>query len=139
MVGDRRTFLGQFGFLDDRFDVLLLLSSLLIVTPPNRPFVLAIETQMFAGLALGPRLVALLSAETACEATWVPSEPGPGGSDRGDIPERERRCIFDDVFVGDDLGGAMALSDGAADDMGDAMISSQQTNHVRVQTNCSAE
>jgi hypothetical protein len=33
----------------------------------------------------------------------------------------------------------MALSDGVADDMGDAMISSQQTNHVRVQSNCSAE
>ena len=95
---------------------------------------------MFAGFALGPRLVALLSAETACEATWVPSEPGLGrGSDRGDIPERERRCIFDDVLVGDNLGAAMALSDGAADDMGDAMISSQQTNHVQVQTNCSAE
>jgi hypothetical protein len=138
VIGHRRTFLGQFGFLDDCFDVLLLLSSLLIVTPPNRPFVLAIETEMSAGLAFRPRLVALLSAETACEATWAPSEARPGGSDRGYIPERERRCIFDDAFVGDDL-GAMALSDGVADDMGDAMISSQQANHVRVQTNASAE
>jgi hypothetical protein len=33
------------------------------------------------------------------------------------IPERERRCIFEDVFVGDDFGAAMALSDGVADDI----------------------
>ena len=35
------------------------------------------------------------------------------------IPERERRCIFDDALVGDDFGAAMALSDGVADDMSD--------------------
>ena len=33
------------------------------------------------------------------------------------IPERERRCIFEDVFVGDDFGAATALSDGVADDI----------------------
>jgi hypothetical protein len=40
------------------------------------------------------------------------------------IPERERRCIFDDALVGDDFGAAMALSDDVADDMSDAMLSS---------------
>ena len=38
--------------------------------------------------------------------------------DSESIPERERRCIFEDVFVGDDdFGAAMALSDGVADDI----------------------
>jgi len=33
------------------------------------------------------------------------------------IPERDRRCIFEDIFVGDDLGAAMAAGfmDEAAD------------------------
>jgi hypothetical protein len=41
-------------------------------------------------------------------------------------PERERRCIFEDALVGDDFGAAMALSDGVADDMSDAVVFSIQ-------------
>lgn len=64
-----RTFLRQLGSLDNGFDVLLLFPSLLIVAPPHRPFVLAIEAKVSAGLTFRSRLVTLLSAETTCEAT----------------------------------------------------------------------
>ena len=41
---------------------------------------------------------------------------------RGIVPERDRRCILEDDLVGDDLGAAIVLDGGDADDIVDCRI-----------------
>lgn len=110
-------FLGQLGALDDVLDRLLLLLALVIVAPPHRPLVLALEPQMLAGLALALPFVTLLSSQPTCEAAYddprvlVGCGDGLGFADVArDSPDRDLRCILVVVLVaGEDLGAAMAV------------------------------
>ena len=54
--------LGQLCPSDDSLDDLLLLPSLLVVTPPHRPLVFTLETKVLARLARRLALVTLLSS-----------------------------------------------------------------------------
>lgn len=65
--------LGQLCPLDDVLDGLLLRLALLVIAPPQRPLVLALETEVFARLAARLSFVALLPSETASEAAWSAS------------------------------------------------------------------
>jgi hypothetical protein len=58
----------QFGALDDVLDVLLLGPALIVVAPPDWSLVFAFETEMSAGFASRLSFVALLPAQSACEA-----------------------------------------------------------------------
>lgn len=57
----------QLGSLDDVLDGLLLRLALLIVAPPEGPLVFALQSEVFACLALRLSLVAFLSPEPASE------------------------------------------------------------------------
>lgn len=57
-----RGFLGQLLALDDHLDVLLLISAVLIVTPPHWSFVLAAKSKVFASGTGRGSFVALLSS-----------------------------------------------------------------------------
>lgn len=59
----------ELGILDNGLDHLFVISALIIVPPPDRPFVLALQLQIVAGLADRFAFVALLSPETASETT----------------------------------------------------------------------
>ena len=65
----RRDFLGELRPLDDGLDVFLLILPVLIIAPPHRSLVLAVETQVFASLAGRLSFIALLSSQSTCEAT----------------------------------------------------------------------
>lgn len=71
-----RRLLRQLRALDDIFDDLLLLLPLVVVAPPHRPFVFALEPEVFARFALPLTFVALLSSQATCEASCS-SQPLP--------------------------------------------------------------
>ena len=56
---------------DDILDVFLLLATQLIVAPPNRALVLALEVEMSARLARWLAFVALFPAQATCEAAYT--------------------------------------------------------------------
>lgn len=87
--------------LDDVFDELLLAASLLVVTPPHWPLVLALEAEVFAGATRGLSLIALLPSQATCEApctatiSYTPERRIPAKCWRGKhLPVLERRCIL---------------------------------------------
>lgn len=69
--------LRQLGVLDACFDHLLLLLPLLVVTPPHRPFVFALQPEIFARSAQPFPFVALLSSQATCKATCTRSRQLP--------------------------------------------------------------
>ena len=64
-----RRLLRQLRSFDYGLDMLLLLPSLLVVTPPQGPLVLALQTKMLASFTNVSALVTLFSSEPTCEAT----------------------------------------------------------------------
>lgn len=66
----RRRLLGDFSALYYVLDVLLLLLPLIVVGPPRRSFVLALQPQVLACFTLTLAFVTLLSSKAACEATY---------------------------------------------------------------------
>jgi hypothetical protein len=67
----RRTLFVGLGALYDGLDMILLFPPCLIVAPPQRSLVLAVETKVPASLAFGFALVALLSPQSAGEAPYI--------------------------------------------------------------------
>ena len=62
------TLLVGLGAFDDRLDEVFLLAPCLIVAPPQRSLVFAIEAKVSAGFALSPAFVALLPPKSARKA-----------------------------------------------------------------------
>lgn len=96
-----RSLLVELGALDDVLDDFFLTPSLIIVAPPHRPLVFALETQVFACAARGLSLITLLPSKTTCEAPCkgsvspMPKRKIPAAEQVGyNLPVLERRCIF---------------------------------------------
>ena len=62
--------LRQLSTLDDVLDNFFLLSSLFGITPPDRTFVVAAQTEMGASFTCRLTLLTLLSTESASETTF---------------------------------------------------------------------
>ncbi len=107
------------GPLDDGLDVLLLFSSGLVVAPPVRSLVFAVKAEVSASLALGLAFITLLAPEPTREAALdrVSIMKGDLG---GDLPDRDRRCIFEAFVEGEscDEGAAFFSVEEAIVDIG---------------------
>ena len=62
---------GELRALDDVFDGFFLLPAHLVVAPPHRSLVLALQSQVSARFAAWFALVALLASKPACEASCL--------------------------------------------------------------------
>ena len=65
-----RALLGRLCALDDAFDLLLVISPLVGIAPPQWPFVFTLQAQVSACFALILSFVALLSSQAACVASY---------------------------------------------------------------------
>jgi hypothetical protein len=63
-----RRLLRELLAFNDVLDVLLVLAAGIVVTPPNRSLVLALQTKVLASSAHGISLIALLSSQPASVA-----------------------------------------------------------------------
>lgn len=64
------TLLIELRALDDVFNHFFLVCPVLVVAPPHWSLVFALQAKMFAGAARRLSLIALLSSQTACEASY---------------------------------------------------------------------
>ena len=66
-----RSLFGKFGVTDDVLDMFLLLATQLIIAPPDRTLVFALEVEVPARLARWFAFVALFTAQATGEAAWI--------------------------------------------------------------------
>lgn len=98
---------GQLGSLNDALDHFLLLPSLLVVTPPHRALVFALQSQMSASFAAGFALIAFLPSQSACEAACALVVSSVLGANPCMLSQEQPTCSRPSVhFGGRLLGGS---------------------------------